>query len=93
MRPLDTALVPATDRGILHLVKPVEASYENGLLKPAKPLPLTEGEQVRVIVVRKSDPKRWNLKKIAALSEPEDVHLAEAGLDDWAATLEAEDAS
>jgi predicted DNA-binding antitoxin AbrB/MazE fold protein len=80
-------------RGILRFVKPVEASYENGLLRPAKPLPLAEGEQVRLIVVRKSDPKRWDIKKIAALSDPEDLQLAETGLDDWATTLEAEDAS
>jgi hypothetical protein len=36
------------------------------LLKPAKPLPLTEGEHVRIIVVRHPDPARWNLAKIAA---------------------------
>src|SRR5262245_41881620 len=30
----------------------VEATYENGVLKPAKPLPLDEHEQVQVTVVR-----------------------------------------
>jgi len=72
-------------------VKPVEASYENGLLKPAKPLPLAEGEHVKLIVVRKSDPKRWDLARIAAASDDDDLALAEAGLDDWATELDAED--
>jgi predicted DNA-binding antitoxin AbrB/MazE fold protein len=31
----------------------VQATYENGVLKPAEPLPLQEHEQVQVIVVRK----------------------------------------
>jgi predicted DNA-binding antitoxin AbrB/MazE fold protein len=28
----------------------VEATYENGVLKPASPLPLTEHERVRVVI-------------------------------------------
>ena len=31
----------------------VQAIYENGVLRPAEPLPLKEHEQVQVIVVRK----------------------------------------
>ena len=31
----------------------VQATYENGVLKPAEPLPLKEHEPVEVIVVRK----------------------------------------
>ena len=69
------------------LVKPVEASYENGMLKPAKALPLTEGEHVRVIVVRRPDPRRWDLTRIAAVVDDEDVLLAEAGRDEWASEL------
>jgi predicted DNA-binding antitoxin AbrB/MazE fold protein len=30
----------------------VEATYENGVLKPAKPLPLKEHEQVQVTILR-----------------------------------------
>ena len=30
----------------------VEATYENGILKPAQPLPLNEREQVRVTIQR-----------------------------------------
>lgn len=72
-------------------MKPVEASYEKGLLRPAKPLPLGEGEHVRVIVVRKPDPSRWNLDQIKPVAGEEDVELAEAGLDQWAADLDSED--
>ncbi len=72
-------------------MKPVEASYENGLLKPAKPLPLAEGEHVKLIVVRQPDPKRWDLTRIASAADDEDLALAEAGLDEWAAELDAED--
>jgi predicted DNA-binding antitoxin AbrB/MazE fold protein len=32
----------------------VEAVYENGLLKPAQPLPLKEHEKVRLTVIRES---------------------------------------
>jgi predicted DNA-binding antitoxin AbrB/MazE fold protein len=32
----------------------VEAIYENGVLKPAVPLPLTEHEKVRLTVMRES---------------------------------------
>lgn len=77
--------------GSMRPVKPVEASYENGLLKPAKPLPLVEGEQVKLIVVRKPDSKRWDLTRIASAAGDEDAALAEVGLDDWAAALDAED--
>jgi predicted DNA-binding antitoxin AbrB/MazE fold protein len=72
-------------------MKPVEASYENGLLRPAKPLPLVEGEHVRVIVVRKPDPKRWDLSRLSAAVDDEDTALTEAGLGAWAAALETED--
>ncbi len=61
-------------------VKPVEASYEKGLLRPAKSLPLGEGEHVRLIVLRNPDPTRWDLDKIARVAGEEDVELAEAGL-------------
>ena len=33
----------------------VEAIYENGVLKPSRPLPLQEHEQVRVTVDRSAD--------------------------------------
>ncbi len=71
-------------------MRPVEASYENGLLRPAKPLNLRPGERVGVIVVRQADPSRWDLVRLAAGSA-EDDDLAAAGLDTWTASLDHED--
>jgi predicted DNA-binding antitoxin AbrB/MazE fold protein len=81
----------ASNCDMVSSMRPVEARYEDGLLKPAKPLPLRPGENVAVIVVRQPDPKRWNLAKLAATSADEDVALAEAGLSDWAEQLDSED--
>jgi hypothetical protein len=53
-------------------------------------LPLRSGERVRVIVVRTADAGRWDLAKLAAHPD-DDLALAEAGLDEWAAALERED--
>ncbi len=69
---------------------PVDALYENGLLRPVSPLPLLPGERVGVIVVRKADPARWDLTRLAAHND-DDLALAEAGLDEWAAALDRED--
>jgi len=69
---------------------PVDALYENGLLRPVSPLPLRPGERVAVIVVRKADPARWDLTRLAAHGD-DDLALAEAGLDEWAAALDRED--
>jgi len=69
---------------------PVEARYENGMLRPIRPLPLRAGERVAVIVVRRPDASRWDLGRLACASG-EDEALAEAGLDEWAAELDAED--
>jgi predicted DNA-binding antitoxin AbrB/MazE fold protein len=71
-------------------MRPVEALYENGTLKPAKPLNLRQGERVAVIVVRQPDAARWDLVRLAALPG-EDEELASQGLDDWASTLDDED--
>ncbi len=68
----------------------VRARYENGALLPAKPLPLKQGEDVSILIVRQPDNARWNIDKLAAHPE-EDLSLAEAGLSDWADALERED--
>lgn len=69
---------------------PVDALYENGILRPVSPLPLRTGERVALIVVRRPDPSRWNLARIGAHAD-DDLALAEAGLADWAAALDRED--
>jgi predicted DNA-binding antitoxin AbrB/MazE fold protein len=66
------------------------ALYENGLLRPVSPLPLRSGERVAVIVVRRADATRWDLVRLAAHGD-DDLALAEAGLDEWAAALDRED--
>jgi predicted DNA-binding antitoxin AbrB/MazE fold protein len=71
-------------------MRSVEARYEHGTLTLAQPLPLTPGERVRVIVVRQSDPKRWDLAKLSAADTSEDLALAEAGLVDWDSNLDGE---
>jgi predicted DNA-binding antitoxin AbrB/MazE fold protein len=70
-------------------VRPLEALYENGILRPAKPLNLRPGERVGLIVVRQPDPARWDLARLA--SQADDADLASEGLDDWAAALDRED--
>jgi predicted DNA-binding antitoxin AbrB/MazE fold protein len=71
-------------------MRPVEALYENGILRPDKPLNLRHGERVGVIVVRQPDNARWDLARLASIPD-EDTDLAGAGLHDWAAALERED--
>lgn len=69
----------------------IEARYEKGLLKPAEPLSLRSGESVHLIVVRRPDPARWDLHRLAQSGNMEDLTLAEQGIEDWAARLEEED--
>lgn len=71
-------------------MRPVEAQYEQGTLKLAQPLPLRPGERVRVIVVRKPDPKRWDLTRLRAADASEDEALAQAGLAEWDRALDGE---
>ena len=71
-------------------MRPVEARYEDGVLKPEKPLPLRPGDRVGLILVRRPDPARWDLQRLAAGAE-EDEALASADLDQWADALDAED--
>ena len=71
-------------------MRPVDALYENGLLRPMSPLPLRSGERVALIVVRRPDPRRWDFTRLAAHAD-DDLALAEAGLDEWAAALDGED--
>jgi predicted DNA-binding antitoxin AbrB/MazE fold protein len=71
-------------------MRPVEALYEDGILRPAKPLNLRPGERVGVIVVRQPDSARWDLARLASLPN-EDADLAKTGLEDWGAALDRED--
>ena len=69
----------------------VEARYEKGMLKPAEPLTLRSGESVNLIIVRRADPCRWDINRLAKSGKAEDLTLAEQGIEGWAAKLEEED--
>jgi predicted DNA-binding antitoxin AbrB/MazE fold protein len=71
----------------------VEAEYENGVLRPMKPLRLQPGERVHIIVQRQADASRWDLKRLANASHAsdEEQELAAAGLDEWEQVLNEED--
>src|SRR5579863_2330947 len=45
------------------IVRLVEAHYENGLRRPLERLGLRPGERVRLIVIRRPDPGRWDLAR------------------------------
>ena len=69
----------------------IEARYEKGLLKPTEPLALRPGESVNLIVVRRADPKRWGLARLARTGTQEESSLTEQGLGEWATALDEED--
>ena len=69
----------------------IEARYEGGLLRPETPLALSPGERVSLVVVRRPDPKRWDLQRLATRGSDEDGALAEQGLEEWAVALDRED--
>ena len=67
------------------------ARYEDGILRLEKPLALTPGQRVGLIVVTPPDPRRWDLDRLARSGASEDRELAEQGLAEWAAALDLED--
>lgn len=75
------------------VVRLVEAQYENGVLRPSERLGLRQGERVNIIVVRRPDPGRWDLARLAKTGNGDDLALAEQGLAEWESKLEAEDRS
>jgi predicted DNA-binding antitoxin AbrB/MazE fold protein len=72
-------------------MRAVEALYEDGLLRPKSPLALRPGEEVSVIVLRRADPERWDLGRLARTGKDEDLALSQQGLAEWSETLDAED--
>ncbi|SPF53990.1 hypothetical protein SBA4_6010003 [Candidatus Sulfopaludibacter sp. SbA4] len=73
------------------VVRLVEAQYEDGVLRPAERLSLRSGERVNLIVVRRPDPGRWDLARLAKTGYGD--ALAEQGLAEWANALEDEEKS
>jgi predicted DNA-binding antitoxin AbrB/MazE fold protein len=71
-------------------MQPIEADYDDGVLRPTKPLHLKQGERVSVVVLRRPDPRRWNLDRLARTGGAEDRQLAQEGLEEWATDLDGE---
>ena len=71
------------------VVRVIEAQYEDGVLRPTERLGLRPGEQVSLIVVRRLDPGRWDLARLANTATGEDADLAEQGVADWVGELDA----
>lgn len=69
----------------------VEAQFEDGVLRPSEQLGFRSGERVNIIVVRRPDPGRWDLAKLAKAGSEDDLALAEQGGAEWASTLDGED--
>ena len=65
----------------MHVMRPVEAHYADGALRPTTPLQLRPGERVGIIVIRCPDTTRWDLARIGQTAL-EDATLAETGLDE-----------
>ena len=82
-RPLLTA------HATIVVVRLVEAQYENGVLRPVERLGLRSGERVNLMVMRRPDPRRWDLARLARTSNQEDLSLSDQGLADWADSLDA----
>jgi predicted DNA-binding antitoxin AbrB/MazE fold protein len=64
----------------------IEAEFKDGVLRPARPLPLRPGERVGIVVVRRSDLTRWDIGRLSQLGADENT-LTEAGLTEWDTTL------
>lgn len=64
--------------------------YEDGVLKPKEPLPLSPGESAEVILVR-YDERIRNLERFVATHQEELDWLTTAGMEEWVKMLEEED--
>jgi len=65
--------------------------FEDGVLKPKEPLPLSPGQSLKVVLVSPSDPRWENLERFAATNAAELDFLTNAGLKEWTEMLEKED--
>ena len=75
------------------MMRVVEAQYDDGVLRPSERLGLRPGERVSLIVVRRPDPGRWDLSRLAKTANQDDLALAEQGLAQWAAGLDSTESS
>jgi predicted DNA-binding antitoxin AbrB/MazE fold protein len=83
--------MPCSARATLCCMGMIEAEFENGVLRPIRPLPLRPGERVGIVVVRRPDSARWDFARLSKAAAVDEEKLAEIGLADWADALERED--
>ncbi len=76
---------------ILLCMEIIEAEFENGVLRPMRRLSLRPGERVGIVVVRRPDPARWDLRRLSKAAAADEATLAEEGLGEWADALDRED--
>jgi predicted DNA-binding antitoxin AbrB/MazE fold protein len=72
-------------------MKTFERRYEDGALKPSKPLPLSPGESVEVVLIGPGGPKLKTLQLFATEHGEELDFLTGVGLEEWSAMLDQED--
>ena len=72
-------------------MKTFEMRYEDGVLKPSMPLPLSPGESVEVVLIGPTDPRLKNLQRFASEHGEDLDFLTRVGLVEWCATLDKED--
>jgi len=77
-------------RAILRLMRPVDAVYENGLLRPVATAAVTLCERVALIVVRRPDSGRWDLVRLAAHGD-DDLAWRKPASTSWATALDREE--
>ena len=70
------------------VVRLVEAQYDDGVLRLAECLGLRSGERVSLIVLRRPDPRRWDLARLSRTMNQEDLSLSKQGLGEWADWLD-----
>lgn len=70
----------------------IEAEFNDGVLRPMRRLTLRPGERVKIVVVRHSDPSRWDFARLSKVVPDEDT-LTKAGLTEWETALSREDRS
>lgn len=77
---------------MIQCMRIVEAEFNNGMLRPVQPLPLRPGEHVGIVLVRRPDPSRWDMRRLSkAFNSEEDRQLSEEGLGYWTDALSCED--
>jgi hypothetical protein len=71
-------------------MRPVKAQCGQRIPKATQPRPVTSGGRARVMVVGRSDPRRWNLAKLPLAYASEDLALAKASVSGWDHSIDSD---